>query len=266
MRSRDLSRTCFLGFSTLFILCMRVPSFTQQQAQPQLGTVYVGFIQDDRRELAKEGPDDSHPVKNRVIIAAFSKDGTAWKTLDGLNQNVRWTVAFDGKNLGEVETRPNPTPGVMVNPDRVDASLTYAHAVQAILTSANSVPAIGKPGYEFAGAFETIVRRPLVVVSAPNFRDPDHWKRATAGLTELIQPVRVAFGETYQHVRQCDAQGEPLKQDWQIPRSELGIVKAYASNKDSFLIQTQLKRHQCVFGVDGKNLTDLKGTQWFFVG
>lgn len=253
----------FLVLSTLLLLGLKAPLFGQQQSQQE--TVYVGFIQDDRRELAKKSSNDFAPAKHRVVIAAFSKEATGWKTLDGLNQNVKWTVAFDGKNLGEVETRPSPAPEVAVNPNPVEASATYMHAVQAIVAPADRVPTIGKPGNKFAGAFETVVRRPLVVVSSPNFGDPDQWKLTTAP-TELAKPIRVAFGQAFQHVRQCDAQGEPLKQDWEVPESELAVVKTYASNKGSFLVETQLKHHRCVFDVNEKNLTNMKGTQWFFVG
>lgn len=254
----------FLLLSTLFPVCLQHVSLAAQEKQTQQKAVYVGFLQDDRQELAKKGPNDFSPTKDRVVIAAFSKDATGWKTLDELNQDVQWTVAFDGRNLGEVETRPRPAPEVVVNPNPIEASSTYAHSVQAILTPAKEVPSIGKPGNRFAGAFETKVRRPLVVVSSPNFQDPDQWK-PTRVPTELTQAVWGAFRQEYQHVRQCDARGEPMKQDWELPESDLAIVKAYASNKGSFLVETQLKDHHCVFDVHGENLTNLEGTQWFFV-
>ena len=254
-----------LVLSILLFLGLKVSLLGQQQPQLQHEAVYVGFIQDDRRELAKKGANDSSPAKNREVIAAFSREVAGWKTLDGLNQNVKWTVAFDGKNLGEVETKPSPAPEVTVNPNPIEASSTYAHAIHAIVTPANKVPTIGKPAYKFSGAFGGTVRRPLVVVSKPNFVDPDQWKPATVP-SELVQPVRIAFSQAYQHVRQCDAQGEPLKQDWDVPESELAVVKTYASNKGSFLVETQLKQHRCVFDVNGKNLTSLEGIQWFFVG
>jgi hypothetical protein len=190
-RSPHSFRTCFLALLTLPVFCLKVP-LLGQQAQSQRETVYVGFIQDDRGELAKLGPNDSGPSKNRVVITAFSKDAMGWKTLEGLDQSVKWTVAFDGKNLGEVETRPSPAPEVAVNPNPVEASSTYAHAVQAILTPADKIPAIGKPGNKFARAFETVVRRPLVVVSAPNFGDPDQSRdrasRASAARSCSFRP------------------------------------------------------------------------------
>jgi hypothetical protein len=262
-RPWHLSNTCFLALSILPLLCVEVPRLGRQ-TQSQRETIYVGFIQDDRLELARKNANDSDPAKNRVIIAAFSREANGWKTLDRLTRNVKWTIAFDGRNLGEVETRPSPASEMAVNPNPADASSTYAHAVQTICTPEGKVPAIGKPGNKFAGAFETVVRRPLVVVSQPNFMDPDRWKPATVP-AELAQPVRVAFGQAHQHVRQCDSQGEPLKQDWDVPESELAIVGTYASNKGSFLVETQLKHHHCVFDIGEKNLTNLEGTQWFFV-
>jgi hypothetical protein len=228
------------------------------------GAVYVGLIEDDRRELAMKGANDSGPTRNRVIMTAFSKDAEGWKNLDGLNQKIKWTVAFDGKKLGEVESQPSPKVEAVVNENPVETSSTYARAVHVILTPADKVPVIGKPGGRFNGAFETVVRRPLVVVSKPNFQDPDRWK-ATTLPTELVQPIRTAFKQTYQHVRQCDAQGEPLKHDWEILGSELIVVKAYGSSKGFFLVETQLAHRHCVFDVNGENLANLEGTQWFSV-
>jgi hypothetical protein len=224
--------TYFLVSSILFFLCLKGPLFGQQHGQAQHDAVYVGFIQDDRWELAQKGPNDSTPAKNRVVITAFSKEATGWKALNGLNQKVKWTVAFDGKNLGEVETQPSLAPEVAVNPNPVETSSTYVHAVHEILTPVNKVPAIGKPSNQFSGAFGGSVRRPLVVVSEPNFVDPDQWKPAIVP-TEMAKLVRVAFGHAYQHVRRCDAYGEPLKQDWDVPESEVAVVKTYASNKGS---------------------------------
>jgi hypothetical protein len=163
-----------------------------------------------------------------------------------------------------VGTQPIPPQEVVANPNALESSLTYVQAVQAIQTPANRIPVVGKPSNKFSGAFETVVRRPLIVVSEPNFADPDQWKAAGAP-TELAKPIHVAFGQAYRHVRLCDTGGEPLKSDWELSRSDLSIVKAYASNKGSFLVETRLKSQRCAFDVNGKDLTNLAGTQWFFV-
>src|SRR5260370_2412082 len=243
-------------------LSLTAAQSAQQGTSRQSKPVYVGFIEDDRSELAKKN--DSAPGAHRIIVPAFEKDASGWKIVRELKEKVKWTVAFDGKKLGEVESQPGSAPEVIVQPNPVESS-GYTHEVHTILTHSDKVPAIGRPARKFSGAFGGLVRRPLVVVSRPNFQDPDQWKRATLPM-ELVQPVHEGFRQSYPHVRQCDKEGEPLQRDWQVPYSELNIVGTYGSNKGSLLVQTQLQRHRCVFEVNGKDVTDLAGTQWFFVG
>jgi hypothetical protein len=248
------------AFCTAILIVSAVFSMTISLcAQGQI--VYVGLVEDDRMKLFKA--DDSAPVSQRVIVPAFAKDSSGWKPIRELKKNVKWTVAFDGKNLGAVASEPRGAPEVTVQPNPVESS-GYPHEVHKILTAANRVPSIGQPAGKFSGAFGGLVRRPLVVVSMPNFNDPDQWKRSTLP-AELTQPVYEGFRQAYGHLRECDKDGEPLQHDWRVPNSELGIVGTYRSNKGSFLVQTHLKRHRCVFNVND-NVKDLSGTQWFFVG
>lgn len=245
---------CFL--SLLAVLRPRAERLDQG------GPVYVGFIEDDRRELVKKN--DSGPAKVRVIMPAFVKDSSDWKTIDALQEKVRWTVAFDGRTLGEVESRPDSAPEVIAQPNAVQSS-KYIYAVHAITTPAAKVPSIGKPSGNFDGAFGGVVRRPLVVVSKPNFYDPDGWKRAALP-EDLLAPVRTAYRQAYHHLRQCDERGEPLKSDWDFPDSELTAVRTYGSNKRSFIVETRLKHQKCVFDVNGNEVENLEGTQWFYLG
>jgi hypothetical protein len=104
----------------------------------------------------------------------------------------------------------------------------------------------------------------LVVVSKPNFTDPERWKR-TKLPDDLVQSIRKVFRDTFHHVRQCDSSGEPLGRDSRVLDSEIGVLKAYGSNKGSFLVETQLTKHRCVFNKDGDNLQLLEGDQWYYV-
>lgn len=230
------------------------------------GPIYVGLIEDDRRQLTQLG--DGHsvpgqksiddPVPGRTITAYFVKDGTGWNKVQQLNQGVRWTVAFDGKDLGRVESALIPTSES--RPKNFPAVL----CVHAILTPPTNVPAVGSAGGDFNGGWGFNVRRPLVVVSKPNFTDPEHWKRAKLP-DDLVQSVRKVFHKTFPHIRQCDPSGEPLPADSRIPDSEIGVLKAYSSNKGSFIVETRLANHRCVFNMDGTELQLLEGDQWYHV-
>jgi len=221
-------------------------------------TVYVGLIEDDRRQLAGLGVKDHGPVSNRTLTPAFEKNGAGWQSIQRLNEKVRWTIAFDGKNLGEVESEP--IVASKVSSERMPGP-SFPHS---ILTPTGRIPIIGTPDERFNGDFGAPVRRPLVVISKPNFKDPEEWKRARLPAQEVDQ-VRVAFRKIYNHLRQCDASGMPLTIDWQVPNSEIGIVKAYGSNKSFFLVETELKHTRCAYSLVGKNLQALKGNHWFYL-
>jgi len=248
-----------------FLLLRAAP--TPLAASSDVGPVYVGLIEDDRRELTllanygrpvpgQKSLDD--PVPGRNITPYFVKDGSEWKRIQQLNQKMRWTVAFDGRSLGQIDSEPIPLSES--RPKGFPALL----CVHAILTPSANIPVVGRASGDFDGGFGVYVRRPLVVVSRPNFVDPDQWKR-TKPPDDVVEQTRATFRETFRHVRRCDPSGEILKTDARFPDSDILVLKAYGSNKDSFLIETQLKNHRCVYNVDGGKLQLLEGVQWYYV-
>lgn len=218
--------------------------------------VYVGLLEDDRGQLEHRGPKDPTPVANRTITPAFQKDDGQWKPVVDLKQRVKWTIAFDGKRLGEVESEASP--------QAASEKVTGPTNVHSILTPANQVPSVGKPQGRFNGNFSSVVRRPLVVVSKPYFTDPDHWVPREPS-AQVITAVRSSFRKALQHVRQCDASGEPLKEDWKIPDSEIVVSKSYGSRKREFLVETKVLHNKCLFNADGDEFQSLGGNQVFYV-
>jgi hypothetical protein len=218
--------------------------------------VYVGLLEDDRRQLDRHGPKDPTPVANRTITPAFEKDGSEWKPVGTLNQRIAWTIAFDGKKLGEVESEPSP----QVASEKVIGPTN----IHSILPPASQIPSIGKPQGRFNGNFGNPVRRPLVVVSRPYFSDPDHWTTKEPSPRALTE-VRESFRKTFRHVRQCDASGEALKEDWKIPDSEIVVSKSYGSRKRQFLVETKVFHNSCLFNADGDDFQSLGGNQVFYV-
>ncbi len=228
------------------------------QAPDDDQAVYVGLVEDDRRQLAQLGSKDVGLVSNRTVTPAFARDASGWKPVDHLIRTVRWTIAFDGKNLGELDSEPISEP--QAHPNSLKGPL-YIHSID---TPLDKIPAAGKPTSDFAGNFGTDVRRPLVVVSKPNFSDPEHWKRAILA-QERTARIRTAFRETFGHIRHCDSSGEILQHDATIADSDLGVLKTYGSNDGSFIVETQLKDHRCVFNKEERDLQLLEGNQWFYV-
>ena len=249
----------FMKSVAVAALCFAFRPFVMHERPPQPShdeTIYVGLIEDDRKELGHLGSKDFYPVNNRAITAAFMRDASGWRPAHKLNSKIRWTVAFNGKSLGEVESAP------VASPQATSEKITGPSNVQSILTPADKIPTVGKPEGKFNGNFETIIRRPLVVVSEPQFADPDHWTLRQLP-SQVMSEVRSSFRRTFRHVRQCDASGEALKGDWKVPDSEIVITKSYGSNKSEFIVETKVLHNKCLFNVDGDDFQSLGGNQLF---
>ena len=234
---------------TLYILLAELALYAQTIPPRSNDNIYVGFLDDAREEMVNWKPGVS---RHRVIRPAFEKTPSGWSPVDlsTIPAKISWTIAFDGRKLGQLESQ-----------SELNGGLTR---FQTILTSEAVVPSIGSPSAEFAGILgvspTTKVRRPLVAVSKPYVQDPDHWKRTK--LTENVASlVRKAFRREYPHVYRCKGE-EVAEKNWKFPDSALDLPVAYASNKRSFLVEASLNAGECGF-VDSPD--DPLSEPWFFV-
>jgi hypothetical protein len=212
------------------------------------GRLFVGFLDDDREEMANWKPG---VAQQRLIRPAFERTRSGWQaiTRSSLPPRLRWTVAFDGKKVGEIESRAG------------SVGLTIE---EVLLTPAAAVPVVGAPSSRFAGVLAGgpgTARRPLVLVSKPYFSDPDGWKRLAKPTDEVAALVRSAFRREFPHVTRCKDE-EVVEKDWKFPDSSLEIVTVYTSNKRSFVAETRLNAGNCGY-VDDPN--DPLSDPWFFV-
>jgi hypothetical protein len=210
--------------------------------------VYVAFLDDARKETVNFAPSVS---RQRVIRPAFEKGALGWHEIDtrSLPVRMRWTIAFDGKNLGQVQSQADS-----------DDDLSTS---QTIVTPVSAVPSVGSPSQVFGGVLgspETKFRRPLVAVSKPYFRDPDGWKR-TKLPDEISSLVRKKFRTEYPHVDRCKEE-EIVERNWKYPDSALSFPFAYSSNKHSFLVEASLNAGECGYVSDA---ADPLSGPWFFV-
>lgn len=222
--------------------------------------VYIGIL-DDAREAIWHGK--VGVIDQRIVMPAFEKSGSEWRAVTSfLPRDLKWTVAFDGKNLGQIESQMSPDEG---NADQINSS--FSRAKQTILTPIADVPTVGKTSQEFTGVSSllglTAVRRPLVVVSEPYYSDPDHWKR-TRLPEEIARLVREGFRKQYPHVDRCE-QERIAESDWKFPDSALVLAAAYSSNKNSFLVAVSLSAGDCGWGGRPDDPLDSFVNQWFFV-
>jgi len=245
---------------TVILLCVTfLGRILYAQASPATSSlkIYVGFLDDDRKEMANWKPGVSH---QRLIRPAFEKIGSAWHVakFSSLPRRMQWAVAFNGRNLGHVESEAN-----LNGAEPEQSNIGFLTLTQGITTPAAAIPSVGVPSSRYAGLIAMgpgKVRRPLVVVSKPYVSDPDIWKRLPQPPHEIARQVRAAFRRDFPHVNRCQNE-EVLQHGWNFPDSSLKLPIVYASNKNSFLIQTSLNAGDCGY-VDDPN--DPLSEPWFF--
>jgi hypothetical protein len=231
----------------LCILLLEVAVCAQASQVKRSDKLYLGFLDDAREEMINWKPGVAH---QRVVRPAFERTLSGWIRVDpaSLPPRMKWTIAFSGTNLGQVESQADPGGGLTV--------------FQSIMTSAAAVPIVGSPSEQFAGlmANPTKARRPLIAVSKPYFQDPDGWKRMKMS-DEIAALVGKAFRREFPHVNRCKDE-EIVERNWRFPDSALTLPVAYASNKHSFLVEATLNAGDCGY-VDDPD--DPLSDPWFFV-
>jgi hypothetical protein len=67
---------------------------------------YLGILDDAREDLHGES---TEAIERRLVMPAFEERSGEWRAISHFwVRKVKWTVAFDGKSLGEVDSRPLP--------------------------------------------------------------------------------------------------------------------------------------------------------------
>lgn len=220
-------------------------------------TMYIGILDDAREEMANWEPGVAH---QRRVRPAFEKVGSAWRQVDypSMPHHMTWTVALDGRILGQVESEAVPAG---TTPERSKGFLTL---VQTVAKPSPTLPAIGASSTAYAGLLAMgpgKTRRPLVVVSKPNVRDPDGWKRSSQLPDRIATLVRAAFRRNFPHVDRCKEE-QTAQHNWKFPDSALEFPIAYVSNKGFYVVKASLSAGDCGFVNDPD---DPLSDPWFFV-
>ena len=160
----------------------------------------------------------------------FQKVGNDWKSFPSHCEDeaclktisarypaeVSWTIAFDGKTLGKLTGRT------------VKEFDSYASIGRQEIAAGDQVPTVGKRSLEWGGVWDTRAYRPIVVVSQPNFKDPEEWKPAALD-SAIISAVRVQFRKHYPSLCRADNADDNAKQPWRYSESQIKVTRAYTS-------------------------------------
>jgi hypothetical protein len=226
----------------VFLCCIGISN--PMIAKPD-SPIFIGIIEDVE-------PGNLSPAMSSVHVRiAFQKQDSVWipmksafDTLDALAQadrfypaTVNWTVVFDGKQIGTITSR---SPGQLHWYGDV--------GTQIITTKPTNIPRITESASSFSYTRHRARTRPLLLVSAPNFKDPDDWKPTTLSAAEKRLAIK-AFRKRFPSLEQCDRPEEqPIHM---VPYSddEVLFIKAYRSNKGEVIFGQRLDgaRSKCEF-------------------
>lgn len=153
------------------------------------GQIIVGVIEQE----------EGNAPDSLCARALFFKKGSEWvrfydmvaNTTRADVRNFDWTMAFDGRNLGNVRLQ-DP------DPDAHFKNIYYFQRYKQYLIKPGGVVPILKSGADkFGGSSGEVQRRPIVIVSQPFYSDPDHWKPFTPDSSyrqRFFGPMRVVIG------------------------------------------------------------------------
>jgi hypothetical protein len=199
--------------------------------------LYVGVLENIQARTGEDTLTNSGPH----VRIAFYKRGHDWVAMDShfttqdslksapsfYPSTVAWTVVFDGKKRGQIESAA---------PKSLD---WYSDVgIEEIKTPLKSVPVVATGAGDFSYQPGKAKSRPLVLVSAENYRDPDGWK-----LTQLSPAEKAAallrFRVKVKTSRHCSAPEEGQK-DVPYADSAVKTLKAYRSNNGTLLVGLRL--------------------------
>lgn len=172
--------------------------------------------------VASEDPPSRAESSPVVVRPAFRGAGSAWQGQPSVTGSAKWTVCFDGRSRGVVESEPRAAE---------ELSRGGTHALKR-----GRVPFVGARSLEFAGWPGEPVHRPLVLSSTGQCGDPDAWKPRPAPLA-VLQQVHQALRAAVR-VQLCAAPDRP--QPWSWPEHAVQTVKAWASSKGDWLVLVRL--------------------------
>ena len=187
----------------VFALCL-AGAFGQALLFSQDSPIYLGVLE----PRVSDGPDPA-PFHVRVIFqfqngrwSAMPHEAGDEEALAKLSKlypaRVSWTVAFDGKKAGAVES--------------VQRSFTsYGEVGIEDLTGDSNPPEITDDAEAFATWVGTSRFRPLIAISRPNLADPDRWKPFRPA-PELGGQAHAAFRKAVPILR-CEDQAVPYADD-----------------------------------------------------
>ena len=215
----------------------------------------LGVLEDSRGHYAGE-------PNRRTVRVIFEKNGDEWsafqsdcedrlclKTVTPLYpQKVDWTIAFDGRKVGQVTGR-TPTDFQW-----------YGDVGQQQITGEGPVPTIGAQSREYGGYSDAAVYRPLIANSREYFSDPDRWKPSAVS-AELMAALRRSFRKKFPQLCRLSDSDHSKLESYPYRDEDVTLVKSYRSTSGWVVARLHLEAIDCADVEAGFDIDD----PWFVI-
>ena len=104
---------------------------------------------------------------------------------------IKWTVAFDGRKLGELRIEEPDPEATVIN------QWNYSRDRFFEVKANQEIPKVANKSKQFGGWTKVPKYRPLVLVSKPYFSDPEHWQPFVVDedlRKKLFVPLKLVMG------------------------------------------------------------------------
>lgn len=253
---RELVAMKITGISIVLALCLTAAPAWADSA------VLVGVLEKQQclsYEVCRNSKDsDCEEKLPRVVREIFGKaeDGwvNAWRLREGHEEDpLSWTVAYNGRNLGTVKS---------VGQAASAAGQKVARAYELFdVAPGQKLPEIANDGKHFGGQCVEPRFRPLVLVSQPNFDDPDRWEpfKPDGSERKLLAP---SMRDIVERETSCVPDTVVVDAPYDFSPDELVLHDSYRDRSGRVIVSVEVvpKVKRCDF--DGEYIwTDY----WFFV-
>ena len=215
------------------ILALTLCTISPSPARGQ--TTILGILEEQTGTYAG---DSNH----RIVRVVFEKKGDEWQAFQSdcpdhdcgnafaitYPNQITWTIAFDGKNLGQV------TSGA-------PEGYTGWRRGQQTIISSGPVPTIGSRTMEFMDAS---VYRPLIANSEPYFKDPEVWKPYSP-VQKLIVLFRQAFRKQFPKLCRISKTDDSKLEPFPYRDDEIAVAKGYSSKLGWVVARMHLPAIDC---------------------
>ena len=197
----------------------------------------------------------------RAVRPLFAKKNTEWIALDSKKtaagfklDRIEWIAAFDGRSIGQF---------VSIDPKReIPYEWTYPRDYRQVLESPKTLPDVMNKSKAFSGWCEAPQYFPIVLVTSPNFQDPEQWKPASVPMVDR-QKLLLAFREATKQARLCEASEHEKPRPYIYGVKDLQIAAAFKNALGRQLVSVTLRKKYIECGSE-RGWAD--SPQWFFLG